>query len=115
MFINRKGIATYVKLSSFVSMSFLFLLQPPNSATSASASVGRKSSNDVLMENDARLDSAMIDLEAASCPIDGSDPMQQEASGSPEGEAQHGNDNNNNSDDDIESLREMFKDMVCLV
>ena len=70
------------------------------------------------MENDARMDSGMIDLEAASRPIDDSDAMQQEASGSPEGEVQEDDESNNHSDDDdddIESLREMLKDMVCLV
>ena len=71
------------------------------------------------MENDARMDSVMIDLEAASRPNDDSDAMQQEASGSPDAKAQQ-DDNNNNSDDDddgggIESLREKLKDMVCLV
>ena len=63
------------------------------------------------------MDSGMIDLEAAARPIDDSDPMQQEASDSPEGEAQHDDDSNNNSDDDddhddIESLREKLKDIV---
>ena len=72
------------------------------------------------MENDARMDSVMIDLEAASRPNDDSDAMQQEASGSPDAQAQQDDDNNNNSDnndddDGIESLREKLKDMVCLV
>ena len=69
------------------------------------------------MENDARMDSVMIDLEAASRPNDDSDAMQQEALGSPDAEAQQNDDNNSNSDDDdgIESLREKLKDMVCLV